>query len=84
MTSYSDDPVQDHVREFMGITYSYEDNGDGNDVELDLESHVKVKKQAYKAGTNKDKGKEKGKAKRSPPHPTHLGDLQPGKRKRRS
>uniref|UniRef100_A0A7C8YZY9 BED-type domain-containing protein n=1 Tax=Opuntia streptacantha TaxID=393608 RepID=A0A7C8YZY9_OPUST len=79
MAGYNDDPVQDHVCEFMDITQSSGDN-----VEADLESHVKVKKQAPKTTTNKGKGKEKGKAKMHPSHSTHLDDLQPSKRKRRS
>ena len=44
MASYNDDLVQDNVPEFMDIMKSSGDNGDGNDVEVDLESHVKVKK----------------------------------------
>jgi len=39
MASYNDDLVQDHVREFMDITESSGDNGDENDMEVDLESH---------------------------------------------
>ena len=77
MAGYNDDPVQDYIREFMDITESFGDNGDENDVEVDLESHVKVKKQASKTATNKDKGKEK----RPPPHPTDLGDPQPASEK---
>ena len=79
MAGYNDDPVQDYVREFMDITESSGDN-----VEADLESHVKVQKQASKTTTNKGKGKQKGKAKMHPSHPTHSDDLQPDKRKRRS
>jgi len=55
MAGYNDDPVQDYIREFMDITESSGDN-----VEADLESHVKVKKQASKTTTNKGKGKKKG------------------------
>lgn len=69
MTSYNDDPVQDHVPEFMDITESSGDNGDENDVEVDLESHVQVKKHASKMATNKEKGKQKS----PPPPPTKLG-----------
>ena len=43
MASYNDDPIQDHIREFMDITESSKDNGDGNDVEVDSESHVKCR-----------------------------------------
>ena len=80
MASYNDDPVQDHVPKFMDISESSGDNGDGNDVEVDLESHVKVKKQASKRATNKGKGNQK----RPPPPPTNLGGPQFGKRKKRS
>ncbi|KAJ8430073.1 hypothetical protein Cgig2_008520 [Carnegiea gigantea] len=62
MASYNDDPVQDHVPEFMDIAESSGNNGDGNDVEVDLESHVKVKKvkkQASKMATNKEKGNQR-------------------------
>ncbi|KAJ8432087.1 hypothetical protein Cgig2_001168 [Carnegiea gigantea] len=80
MASYNDDLVQDHVREFMDMMESYGDNADGNDMEVHLESHVKVKKQASKMATNKEKGKQK----RPPSHPTNLGDPQSSKQKRRS
>ncbi|KAJ8420406.1 hypothetical protein Cgig2_020750 [Carnegiea gigantea] len=42
--------------------------GIADDMEVDLESHVKVKKQSSKMATNKEKGKQK----RPPPHPTNL------------
>ena len=78
MGSYNDDPIHDHVREFMDITKLSRDNGDGNDVEAGLESHAKVKKQAFKMATHKEKGKQK----RPPPHLTNLGEPQSGNRKK--
>ncbi|KAJ8429318.1 hypothetical protein Cgig2_025074 [Carnegiea gigantea] len=76
--SYNGDPIQDHVPEFIDITESSGDNGDGNDVEVDVESHVKVKKvkkQASKMATNKEKGNQR----RPSPPPTNLGGPQSGK-----
>ena len=60
MASYNDDPVQDHVPEVMDITESSGDNGDGNDVDVDLESHVKVKKQASKMATTRKRATKGG------------------------
>ncbi|KAJ8430599.1 hypothetical protein Cgig2_001684 [Carnegiea gigantea] len=84
MGSYDDDPLNEYdpVCEIINITESSGDNCDRDDVGVDLESYVKMKKQASKMATNKDKGKGKGKAKRPPPHLTNLGDLQFGKRKK--